>query len=332
MDKIKDILKNIDSDVFTPEVQDKLVQIVQEKIETAETAAFEQGVEKGMEKLEEKLEDQANDCAEKLEKVIEKFDSEKAEALKELEEANDADATEKLQTVIEKADEEATEATEAIVEALIEDHTAKLKEVKEFYEDKFEEKIVEQISKFLETYVEELIPESQTIDYIRLQTLEETFNRAKKMFGATDEFMQGEVKVALDEAKTELDKKDDRIEDLIAEKVELSSKIKSFEAEKMLSEKTADMTDGEAAFVRNFLKGCDVVEIQERIDEAVAAYKADEEAERQEVINEESETEIEVPETQVDETQINERTEVVEESNSNPYISQYVKNFKKSLK
>ena len=332
MNKFKEILNNIDSDVFTPEVQDKLVQIVQEKIETAEAAAFEKGVERGICTLDEKLEELNNDHAEKLQQVIEKLTSDKEAELEDLNEANDNEAVAKTQEMLARLDEEATEKTQAIVEAIIEDHTEKLQTVKEFYETKYEEQIVEKINDYLETYVEELIPESQTIDYIRLQMLEETFNKAKKIFGATDEFMQGEVRVALDEAKEEMDKKDDKIENLIAEKVELSVRIKRYEAEKMLEEKTADMTDGEAAYVRKFLEGCDVEEIKTRLDEAVAAYKADEEAERQEIIEEDISNEVEVPSMNNDETLINESVNTDDVLDNGAPVNVYVKNYKKSLK
>lgn len=284
MKELTEKLKSLDEALFTEEVTNGLVEIVEAKIEAAKKEALEEGFSRAQEQHKTELEKIDEDHSEKLEAILEKIDTEHTEKLQTVLEHIDNDHHDKLKTLVEAIDEDHATKLQLTLESIDNDHTAKLQEVVEFYESKFEGNIVEKVSDYLDTFLEDVAPEANVVDTIKLQRLEETVTQMKKLLVVSDDFVQAEITEAIVEAKETMDEKDAKINELLAEKIELSKKIKTNEAASLLESKTADMKPAKAAFIAKFFEGSTASEISEKLDEAVQAFEEDQEVKRQELL------------------------------------------------
>jgi hypothetical protein len=284
MKELTEKLKSLDEALFTEDVTNSLVEIVESKIEAAKKEALEEGFSRAQDQHKVELERIDEDHAEKLKAILEKIDTEHTEKLQTVLEHIDTDHHAKLETLVEAIDEDHANKLQLTLDAIDSDHTVKLEEVVEFYENKFEGNIVEKVSDYLDTFLEEVAPEASAVDSIKLQRLEETVTQMKKLLVVSDDFVQTEISEAIIEAKETMDEKDAQINALLAEKIQLSKQIKKNEATELLESKTSGMNPAKAAFIAKFFEGSNVEEISEKLDEAVQAFEEDQEATRQELL------------------------------------------------
>lgn len=322
MKKIKEIFANLDSDIFTENVQTMLTDIVLEKVTAAKDSAYTEGVERGLEYTSKKLKEQDDDHSEKLEKLLEHIDTEHVEKLQCVLETIDKDHAEKLGIAIE-----------AITESIDVDYTEKLQNVKDHYENVYETKIVEKVSDFIDTFIEESTPTEAAFDGARLDKLESTFNTIKEMLMVDEISTQSHIKEAILDGKSQITESQERINDLIIEKIKLKKEIKKYEVDNLLESKTSDMSPAKSRFVKRFVKDVDDIEtMKETIDEAVKAYSVDSTQDRDTILETKSPREIEVPK---DISQIKENVEKTDEvindepSDLDTYIDKLNKSFKR---
>ena len=118
-----------------------------------------------------------------------------------------------------------------VVEAIDIDHAGKLDKLVKIYESKqAPEKIVEAVSDFMETYLEEVMPKAAMINEARLNRLEKMYGTMKQLLVVNDEYVSTEVKEAVEDANSQIASKDKEIDKLMLEKVELKKKIGEIEA------------------------------------------------------------------------------------------------------
>lgn len=321
MTELKKKLNSLDPALFTEEVQNQLVSIVESKIEEAKTAAFTEGFERATTTLDE-------DHADKLTAILEKIDTDHAEKLQKLVEQIDEDHTAKLQKLVESIDEDHTAKLQLTLEALDTDHTAKLEKVKAFYESKYETMMVEKISEYLDTYLEECAPAEAVVNTIKLNRLEEAVTAIKKVLVLSDDFVNSEISEAILEAKAEIDSRDKKINALMVEKIELTKKLKKDEAIKLLESKTSGMAPAKAAYVNKYFEGSTIDEISAKLDEAVTAFEVDQRAKRSELMTEKHQTVsdgIKIPKPADESQLISEQTETSGEMDV--YVTRINKSF-----
>jgi hypothetical protein len=284
MKELTEKLKSLDKSLFTEEVTSALVEIVEAKIEEAKKEALEEGFSRAAEQHTVELERIDEDHAEKLEAILEKIDTEHTEKLQEILEHIDGDHTSKLETLVDAIDTDHAGKLEVALEAIDTDHTSKLEEVVNFYESKYEENFVDKVSAYLDTFLEEVAPEANVVDSLKLSRLEEQFTQMRKLLVVSDDFVQSEISEAVLDAKQTMDSKDATINELLAQKVKLTRQIKTNEAASLLESKTQNMTPGKAAFIAKFFEGSSTDEISDKLDEAVSAFEDDQEAKRLELL------------------------------------------------
>jgi len=340
-DELKQILEKVDPnfEIFTEAVQEEFVSLIESKIDQAKQAAFEVGNERLLEqdadhaqKLTALVEAIDADHAEKLESLVEAIDSDHAAKLENLMEAIDTDHAEKLQNLVEAIDDDHTDKLQAMLEAIDADHVAKLKAVIKKYETETEDRIVEGVSDYLDTYIEESMPSNELADLAKLQRLEEAYTQIRKIVAVNDDFIQEEVKEAMIDAKIQLDEKQSKIDSLLAEKVQMRKEFRQFEAQQVLEEKTKDMPAKKRAYVRSFLKeATSSDEVLEMLVEAETAYDDGYRAEREQLITENADkgTEVTVPVVPDEEELLEESAKPTSEMN--PIINSYVSAINRSL-
>jgi hypothetical protein len=316
---LEEHLKTIDPSMNSDRVN-ALVNAIQEKIDNAR----EDGRKEGLSKAQELVEEKDQDCAKKLQDYANTVDEIHTAKLEALAEAIDEDHSTRLQTLVEQMDSVYTDKLESLYEAIDLDHTEKTKQLLEAIDEDrsaklkhittvFEESAVERVKSFMDTYIEEAMPVTTEVDVAKLMRLEEAVNSIREILVVNDDFVQNEVKEALVDVKSQLDEakssKDDAVNDLMVENMELRKELKKNEATRLLESITADMKPSMAAFVKKYFKDeNDVSVISEKKDEAIALFEAEEADETEEAIVENRGT-FEIPDDE---------TPVIEENVSEP--------------
>jgi hypothetical protein len=92
----------------------------------------------------------------------------------------------------------------------------------------YKDLMVEKLDKYFDTYLEAVQPKEVVLDAAKLERLEKSIAAIKEILMISDDFVQGEVKQAVAEAKDMLDAKDAEINKLLIEMAEIrrSDKIK----------------------------------------------------------------------------------------------------------
>lgn len=231
-----------------------------------------------------------------FEKVIDKLDDQAASKMKEVMEALDMDhgtkatklieqALEKqdevhgqmLEQIIEKQDAEATALLEQVIEKLDNDACEKMQLVKEAYETKYQSMIVEKLDKYFDAYLEETQPKDVILDAAKLERLEKAIKAIKEILMIDDEYVRDEVKPAIAEAKSMLEERDERINELMLQIAEVKCDEKRKGAKTYLESKISKASPKLRAFLEVTFKDCyDRSEIESKFDEAVTQFNAEE--------------------------------------------------------
>jgi hypothetical protein len=297
----EDLLNSIDPNntMINENEKTKLVSSFQEKILEMKEQLYDDALSDVDEDHAEKLqnvisfmESMDNDHAEKLQSIVESIDEDHVYKLQEIINTIDEDHAEKFENVLSKIDEEHTNKLTQIMSKIDEDHTQKLQEIIEMYENSSVENLVESVDGFLDTYLEEIKPKETLVNEARLHKLETMFDNMKSILTVNDNYIQEEVKEAIYDAHTIIEEKDNAIDKLMLEKVQLKRQIKNikeetnnelerYEAKKLLESKIENCSPKMSTYLKLCFKNASVNEIEEKIDEAVDAFKETEKEQRQ---------------------------------------------------
>ena len=251
----------------------------------------------------------------KLSESIEKLDEEHCNKMKEIVVHIDTVHYNKMKTVLEAIDADRTEKLNQIEERIDTDHTAKLQNIINMYESNYSDNLVEKVSDYLDVYLEEVLPEEKAVNMAKVSRYNDVFMEMRKLLVVTDEFVNSEIKEAVEDAKQQLDEKTDSINGLMLEKIAMTKTIERLEAKALLREKTENMTEGEKAYITKFFENSDVKEIHSKLNEAVRAYDNDMTRKKEVLLSETKKTDIPVIHDEVEEVILNENENVLSEDN-----------------
>jgi len=188
--------------------------------------------------------------------------------VQKLEESEQEVIKEKLQTLIEVKAQE-------LMESKLEDEKTKLIEA---YEEKFEtykEDITGKFSNFVDEILEQevKIPE-KVLEYARKGELyADLIEQFKVRLGVDEGLLDEEVKALLKEAREEIVKLRDELNESISEKLQTKQDATELAAEVYLHRKTKGLTEGQKEHVLEMLDGVtDREEIDRKFDIIVEAY------------------------------------------------------------
>lgn len=289
MQELMKLLEKIDPTVFNEATRAELAKLVESKMREADEAGFTRGVAKLNETVEAMKKDKEDSLKQMdeshaiaLKKVVDRIDESHTAALKKLVESIDSRHAEMLREALEMIDVDHTTKLAESLKSMDEDHSKKLLQVKEMYEKKYEGRLVEAVDRFLDTFLKESVPDREIADTAKAIRLERMFESFKQLLFVNDDYVQGEVREAVLDAKQQLDEKQKRIDSLLAEKVQANDQMRKIEARNVLEEKTRSMAPAKKAFVKKFFESeTDAAKISARLDEAVKAYDADVDKARQ---------------------------------------------------
>ncbi|MFZ4600459.1 MAG: hypothetical protein ACOYNN_17600 [Terrimicrobiaceae bacterium] len=290
MKDIKTILKEATQDLLTEDVLNE--------IENAFTTAVNDKVQLHVTKA---LTEQDEDYSKKLEHLLE---------------AIDADHTLKLQKVVEAIDTNHGEKLKAIVEKYTE---ALKKEAAKFKDD-----TINNISAYLESYLEETIPANDIKDAVTNRKALEILGQIRSILGVDAALAKESVREAIVDGKRQIDEASQKLEAVTKELAAAKAQLAARDAELTLEKKTVGLNARKRDYIAKVMKGKGSSFITENIDYALSLFDKTEKERLQnikdEAINESAATKVDRP---VEES----AQPVVEESvtHMNPYLSELSK-------
>ncbi len=311
-DKLKAILEQIDpkQEYFTESIQNDFVALFEAKLEekNIEIQKLEESHTESLARLDEVH-------TKTLSESIDRLDEEHCEKMKEVVAHIDTVHYNKMKTVLEAIDVDRVGKLNKIEERIDADHTAKLQNIINMYESNYSDNLIEKVSDYLDVYLEEVLPEEKAVNMAKVARYDDVFMEMRKLLVVTDEFVNSEIKEAVEDAKQQLDEKTDSINGLMLEKIAMSKTIERLEAKALLREKTETMTAGEKAYITKFFENADVTEINSNLNEAVRAYDNDMSHKKAKLLSKVVKTDIPVIQPPIKEIILNEGEPVFNEDN-----------------
>lgn len=243
---IKDLIKTIDPEVISEETA------------TAIAEAFEQAVaEKSRAQVELEVKN-----------ALLKIDEEHAEKLQKLINAIDVDHTNKLQKV---------------VDAINENHAGKLKRVLKKYDklveeraQQFSNKLVGEISNYLDLYLEKTVPEFQLEEAVANTYAKNTLSKIKKLISIDPEYINENVKNALVTGKQAIDDLKSQLNESVKDNIRINQELKSAKATLVLESKVKELPARKKEYVTRLLGNKDANYIEENFNYVVEMFEKDE--------------------------------------------------------
>jgi hypothetical protein len=221
MENITDILKEATNDILTEEV----LQQIEEAFNTA---------------VEEK-------ASIHVEKALVEQDDEHAG---------------KLETLLEAIDNDHTKKLHRVVGAVTDNHTGKLKEVISMYQNTINEEasgfkndLVENISTYLDVYLEEKVPEQEIAEAVKTKKAEHLVEQLRNALGVDMALAQESIASAVVDGKQQIDQSSTAIHQLNEHNDQLTDELIKARSHILLSEKTLDLADGKKNYIFKVLAG-----------------------------------------------------------------------------
>jgi hypothetical protein len=245
----------------------------------------------------------------------------------------DEDYSTKLEKLLEAIDSDHTEKLNKVYAAVCENHAAKLKSVIEKYQNElqgsasnFKTNLVEQISNYLELYVDEAIPSAAIAEAVKNKRAAEVLENMKKDLAVNDALAKDSIREAVVDGKNQINEASKKLEASLKENTELKEKLQKIALNKFVAEKTKDMDPTKVNKIIKLLEGKDPQFIKDNFDYAVKMFDKKEE-ERLETLAEEAVEEA--TSNEVDRPLIEEKVEKSANLDADPAASYYLKELSK---
>ena len=185
----------------------------------------------------------------------------------------------KLEQLLKAIDTDHSKKLEKVVEAIDTDRAEKLKMVVKKYEQalnndaaSFKAQLVESISDYLESFLEEKIPTADIQEAVRnkkaIAVLESLRNHL-----AVDAALQKEsIKEAILDGKTQISEASQKLESVIQENAQLKSDLDSIKANLLIEQKSARLDESQKKYVKKVMSGKSADFINENFDYTVKLF------------------------------------------------------------
>ena len=187
--------------------------------------------------------------------------------------------SQKLEQLLKSIDRDHTTKLQKVVEAIDADRTGKLKMVIEKYEKtlsqdakNFKTQIIESISDYLETYLDEKVPAAEIKEAVRnkkaITVLESLRNHL-----AVDAALQKEsIKEAMIDGKNQISEASSKLESVINENAQLKSELDKVQAALLIEQKSASLDEQQKKYIKKVMNGKNAQFINENFDYTVKLF------------------------------------------------------------
>jgi len=314
------MIKNILNEQFKDLISEETLNTIEEAFNQAVEEKSKEKIQLESEGLKQKLDES---YTAKLEQMVEKIDEDHTSKLKKLVEAIDTDHAIKLQKLVKGIDKKHTEMLEQVIEKY---EGQMVEEAKGF-----QERLVEEVSNYLDLYIDKNIPTEQIAEAVNNIKAVKQLNQIRQIVGITEEFVDSEVKEALVDGKKTIDSLRAELNEALKENTQLNVRANKAESQILLEQKTSDMPSGKKQFITKLLGNKAPQYIEENFSYVVEMF----EKETQEEVDliKESVKEQFVKTPQVDRPQIIEEKQEfnneIERAGSGDQVNGYLNEMKK---
>jgi len=225
--------------------------------------------EDSLQAIEETFNEQLDSKAEERSKIA------VAAALNEQDEKYAA----KLETLLEAIDKDHCRKLEKVVESLDTDRTNKLKQVIAKYQRelnneaaKLRDTVVESISDYLETYIDQAIPAKSIQEAVNNKKALSILENFRKTLGVDLALANESIREGVVDGKKRLDNASRRLTDLTEQRDALASELVELKKTIFLQEKTKSFDEKKSKFITKTFSGKDLEFIRENFDYTVKMF------------------------------------------------------------
>lgn len=266
--------------------------VVQEKVSTAQAELIATN--------EAILEQKANELAEQraalqVESALLRIDEEHSAKLQHLLESIDTDHTAKLQNFIDVVDADHTAKLQNVLRAIDEKHAGMLEQVVEKYETalqteavQYKDKLIEEVSNYLELYIEKLIPTQQINEAVENIQARRIVDQIRELVSIDEQFINSEIKEALVDGKRTIDSLQKELNEAVGINATLEERLGTVESALLLENKTKNLNEDSKRHVKRLLKDKSTDYIKENYQYVVEMFEKEsrmqEELHKEEVV------------------------------------------------
>ena len=263
--------------------------------------------------IENVFEQKVNDRVEiHVENALNEQDELYTEKLKELVEKIDLDHTTKLQTVVEALDNDRAEKLKLVIEKY---EKALNEEAKNFQED-----LVENISNYIDVYLEEKIPSESVAEAVKNTKAVKVLEGLRNHLAVDSALEKQSIKSAVIDGKNQINEASSKLESVTKENAVLKEELDAIKTSLVIEQKTANLDTREKKYMKKALQGKSLEYINENYDYTLKLFKR-KESDRLETLKEEALSSRE----NIDRVIYEDTTEVVKESIDTPYLDELSK-------
>jgi hypothetical protein len=191
--------------------------------------------------------------------------------------------TTKLEKLLEAIDTDHTGKLEKVVEAITLDHTEKLEKLANYYKkalnekaDDFSNKMIDEVSNFLDIALEKAIPQAQLNEAITNVYARKKLDAIRGLVGIDSEHIDESIKGTISEGKSKIDELTEKLNESYKENETLLEKINAVQAKSLLEEKTKSMPSAKKEFIFKLLNDKESSYIQENFNYVVEMFERSE--------------------------------------------------------
>ena len=193
--------------------------------------------------------------------------------------------TNKLEQLLEAIDVDHTKKLKKVVEAVDADRANKLKAVVAKYEniltedaDAFKTQLVESISEYLDTFLQETVPAEEIKEAVKNKKAIAVLENLRKHLAVDSALEKDSIKEAVADGKNQINEATTKLESALQEKSAVEEELNTLKANLLISEKTAKLDERTSKYVKKMLEGKDLEYINENFDYTLKLFQKKEES------------------------------------------------------
>jgi regulator of replication initiation timing len=187
--------------------------------------------------------------------------------------------SQKLEQLLKSIDKDHTTKLQKVVEAIDADRTEKLKMVIEKYEmtlsqdaKNFKTQIIESISDYLETYLDEKVPAAEIKEAVRNKKAITVLESLRSHLAVDAALQKESIKEAIIDGKNQISEASNKLESVINENAQLKFELDKVQAALLIEQKSALLDEQQKKYIKKVMNGKNAQFINENFDYTVKLF------------------------------------------------------------
>jgi len=241
----------------------------------------------------------------------------------------DEDYSQKLEHLLSAIDADHTTKLERVVEAIDQNHSEKLKSIVLKYSEAlnkeaktFKDTTIDNISTYLEAYLDEVIPAQEVKDAVKNRKALEVLDQLRTILGVDAALAKESVREAIIDGKRQIQEASEKLEAANNELAKVKAELALKNAELTLEKKTVGLPSRKKDYINKVMKDKGADFITENIDYALGLF---DKTEKERLQNIKEEAVQESTAATIDRPVVEEKAEDVSDTFMNPYLKEFSK-------